>query len=156
MVQKEIPLKRGNFPIPITRFVNTSGLWHYISAFSLHTIITFTGQHYNTNSSHRTSWNIFELGIGNRVGVSVCFERSCCHFYFDIKFGDRLYSKENRPGSPLLFWIKSVAKFDIKVKVTTWIGHLFYVGRRYLKIFGFFTFAWFACIVQIGLRPASE
>ena len=27
----------------------------------------------------------------------------CSHFYFDIKFGDRLYSKENRPGSPLLF-----------------------------------------------------
>ena len=26
-------------------------------------------------------------------------------------------------GSPLLFWIKSVAKFDIKVKLTTWIGH---------------------------------
>ena len=47
----------------------------------------------------------------------------CSHFYFDIKFGDRFYSKENRPGSPLLFWIKSVAKFDIKVKVTTWIGH---------------------------------
>ena len=27
----------------------------------------------------------------------------CSHFYFDIKFGDRLYSKENRLGSPLLF-----------------------------------------------------
>ena len=27
----------------------------------------------------------------------------CSHFYFDIKFGDRFYSKENRPGSPLLF-----------------------------------------------------
>ena len=27
----------------------------------------------------------------------------CSHFYFDIKFGDRLYSKENRPGSPFLF-----------------------------------------------------
>ena len=47
----------------------------------------------------------------------------CSHFYFDIKFGDRLYSKENRLGSPLLFWIQSVAKFVIKVKVTTWIGH---------------------------------
>ena len=47
----------------------------------------------------------------------------CSHFYFDIKFGDRLYSKEKRPGSPLLFWIWSVAKFDIKVKVTTWIWH---------------------------------
>ena len=48
---------------------------------------------------------------------------SCSQFYVDINFGDRLYSKEKRPGSPLLFWIKSVAKFDIKVKVTTWIGH---------------------------------
>ena len=27
----------------------------------------------------------------------------CSHFYFDIHFGDRLYSKEKRPGSPLLF-----------------------------------------------------
>ena len=35
----------------------------------------------------------------------------CSHFYFDINFGDRLYSKEKRPG------------FDIKVKLTTWIGH---------------------------------
>ena len=42
----------------------------------------------------------------------------CSHFYFDINFGNRLYSKENRPGSPLLFWIQSVAKFDIKVKVS--------------------------------------
>ena len=48
----------------------------------------------------------------------------CSHFYFDINFGDILYLKEKRPGSPLLIWIQSVAKFDIKVKVTTWIGHL--------------------------------
>jgi hypothetical protein len=27
----------------------------------------------------------------------------CSHFYFDIKFGDRLYSKENRLSWPLLF-----------------------------------------------------
>jgi hypothetical protein len=27
----------------------------------------------------------------------------CSHFYFDINFGNRLYSKEKRPGSPLLF-----------------------------------------------------
>ena len=26
----------------------------------------------------------------------------CSHFYFDINFGNRLYSKEERPGSPLL------------------------------------------------------
>ena len=48
----------------------------------------------------------------------------CSHFYFDIKFGDRLYSKEKRRAWPVLFWIKYVAKFDIKVKVTTWIGHM--------------------------------
>ena len=29
----------------------------------------------------------------------------CSHFYFDIKFGDRLYSKEKRRAWPLLFWI---------------------------------------------------
>ena len=29
----------------------------------------------------------------------------CSHFYFDIKFGDRLYSKEKRTAWPLLFWI---------------------------------------------------
>ena len=46
----------------------------------------------------------------------------CSHFCFDIKFGDRLYSKEKRKALPVFFWIKSVAKFDIKVKVTTWIG----------------------------------
>ena len=27
----------------------------------------------------------------------------CSHFYFDIKFGDRLYSKEKRRAWPLLF-----------------------------------------------------
>ena len=27
----------------------------------------------------------------------------CSHFYFDINFGNRLYSKEKRPGSSLLF-----------------------------------------------------
>ena len=24
----------------------------------------------------------------------------CSHFYFDIQFGNRLYSEEKRPGSP--------------------------------------------------------
>ena len=48
----------------------------------------------------------------------------CSHFYVDIKFGDRLYSKEKRRAWPLLFWIWSVAKIDTKVKVTTWIGQL--------------------------------
>ena len=33
---------------------------------------------------------------------------------FDIKFGDRLYSKEKRR-----------AKIDAKVKVTTWIWHVY-------------------------------
>ena len=27
----------------------------------------------------------------------------CSHFYFDIKFGDRLYSKEKRGAWPVLF-----------------------------------------------------
>ena len=46
----------------------------------------------------------------------------CSHFYFDINFGNRLYSNEKSPGSPFLVWIWSVTKFDIKVKVITWIG----------------------------------
>ena len=29
----------------------------------------------------------------------------CSHFYFDINFCNRLYSKEKRPGSPVLFLI---------------------------------------------------
>ena len=57
----------------------------------------------------------------------------CSHFYFDIKFGDRLYSKEKRRTWPLLFWIKSVAKIDIKVKVTTWIGH---EGQNFANCWG--------------------
>ena len=35
----------------------------------------------------------------------------CSHFYFKINFRDRLYSKEKRRAWPLLFWIRSVAKF---------------------------------------------
>ena len=27
----------------------------------------------------------------------------CSHFYFDIKFGDRLYSKEKKRAWPVLF-----------------------------------------------------
>ena len=30
---------------------------------------------------------------------------SCNHFYFDINFSNRLYSKEKRRAWPLLFWI---------------------------------------------------
>ena len=41
----------------------------------------------------------------------------CSHFYFDIKFDDRLYSKEKRRAWPLLF------RIDIKEKVTKLIGH---------------------------------
>ena len=29
----------------------------------------------------------------------------CSGKKIDINFGDRMYSKEKRPGSPLLFWI---------------------------------------------------
>ena len=51
--------------------------------------------------------------LHNKPELKTLFSRALCslmpypcsHFYFDIKFGDRLYSKENRPGSPLLFWI---------------------------------------------------
>ena len=80
------------------------------------------------------SWDTFKIWIfilGSFWAVEAAKKKiqtalmpyPCSHFYFDINFGDRLYSKEKRPGSPILFWISSVAKFDIKVKVTTWIGH---------------------------------
>ena len=49
----------------------------------------------------------------------------CSHFYVDINFGNRVYSKEKRPGSLLLFLTQSVAKFDINVKLTIWIGQEF-------------------------------
>ena len=48
----------------------------------------------------------------------------CSHFYFDIRFGNRLYSNKKKRAWPV-FPIQSVAKFDIKVKVTTWIGHYY-------------------------------
>ena len=47
----------------------------------------------------------------------------CSHFYVDINFDNRLYPKEKKPGSPLLFRVKSAAKFDINLKMTTWIEH---------------------------------
>ena len=37
--------------------------------------------------------------------ISALMPFPCCHFYFDIKFGDRLYSKEKRRAWPVLFWI---------------------------------------------------
>ena len=48
------------------------------------------------------SENCFSVKQGN-AGNWVLMPYPCSHFYFDINFGDRLYSKEKRPGSPLLF-----------------------------------------------------
>ena len=44
--------------------------------------------------------------------------------YYKVNHKATLYSKEKRRAWPLLFWIYSVAKINIKVKVTAWIGHL--------------------------------
>ena len=38
----------------------------------------------------------------------------CSHFYFDIKFVNKLYSKEKRRAWSLLFWLYSVTKIGIK------------------------------------------
>ena len=46
-------------------------------------------------------------------GVITLLPYPCSHFYFDINFG---------------------AKFDIKVKVTTWIGHVFTKKKLFLSI----------------------
>ena len=42
---------------------------------------------------------------GKATGYQRCTHMPypCSHFYFDIKFGDRLYSKEKRRAWPLLF-----------------------------------------------------
>ena len=49
--------------------------------------------------------NIVLYSVGYYVVLLHTLMRISSHFYFDIKFGVRLYSKENRPGSLLLFWI---------------------------------------------------
>ena len=66
-------------------------------------------------------------GQHQEVKIAATHAFSISHFYFHINFGDRLYSKEKRPGSPLLLWIQSVAKFYTKVKVTAWIWHHYLV-----------------------------
>ena len=38
-------------------------------------------------------------------GFQFQFPCPSSHFYFDINFSDRLYSKQKRPGSPLLFYL---------------------------------------------------
>ena len=84
-------------------------------------------------------WHIYHCfsTSENWVSAVVVFGHmpySCSHFYFDINFGNRLYSKEKRPGSPLLFWIQSDTKFDIKVKVTTWTRQKNGVTRMELNL----------------------
>ena len=68
----------------------------------------------------------------NRGQSMILMPYPCSHFYFDI-FGNRLYSKEKRRAWPLLFWIKSVTKIDIKVKVSVSIIHL--KGRNLAPFF---------------------
>lgn len=72
----------------------------------LHKVVSKNMHHINSAPSSFHNW---------------CSIHVLSHFYFDIKFGDRIYSKEKRRAWPLLFWIWSVAKIDIKVTVTTWI-----------------------------------
>ena len=52
-----------------------------------------------------------------------------CQFYFDIKFGERLYSKEKMPGTPLLFIF--IFAFKKKEKKKNWKG--FGKGKKYLE-----------------------
>ena len=54
-------------------------------------------KHSNTISQ----WaSIKELG---KYHIRILMPHPCSHFYFDIKFGDRLYSKEKRGNLPVLF-----------------------------------------------------
>ena len=63
--------------------------------------------------SSRQTKQICLFLFGRIYGLPICFSKlsmyipySCSHFYFDIKFGNILYSKENRLGSGDLFSIE--------------------------------------------------
>ena len=72
--------------------------------------------------------NAFSLSLFLARKTFLARKRNSCPIHVVIftlispEFGDRFYSKEKRRAWPVLFWIKYVTKFDIKVKVT-WIGH---------------------------------
>jgi hypothetical protein len=52
-----------------------------------------------------TEPNIFRDAVFHQKSkiYDVVMPYPCSHFYFDINFGNKLYPKEKRPGSPLLF-----------------------------------------------------
>ena len=52
--------------------------------------------------SYWLSW-LRQASQGKMIQSSALMPYPCSHFYFDIKFGDRLYSKEKRRALPVLF-----------------------------------------------------
>ena len=60
----------------------------------------------NGNSSSKIFCEVEESTVQSRFSDNLwLMPYPCSHFYFDINFGDRLYSKEKRRAWPLLFWI---------------------------------------------------
>ena len=97
-------------------------IWVWIDKTSSNSSLILNTYHSGTCvNNNRTEPDL--LDIIQLSSNPVLLPYPCSHFFFDIKFGHRLYSKEKRSTLPLLFWIWSFAKIDIKVKVTTWIGH---------------------------------
>ena len=61
-----------------------------------------------SEGSYKGSFNNYvdkmrEERIKKYLFLSTLMPYPCSHFYFDIKFGDRLYSKEKRRAWPVLF-----------------------------------------------------
>ena len=83
-----------NFPTTFSQSIVVSHEYFAVHKYSLT---------YNIIPYWYTRTNQFEEKIA--LFYCILMPYPCSQFYFDIKFGDRLYSKENRPGSPLLFWI---------------------------------------------------
>ena len=57
------------------------------------------------------------ISDSNNTKFPLLMPYPCSQFYFDIKLSDNSQKRKVEPG---LF---SFTKIDIKVKVTTWIGH---------------------------------
>ena len=73
-----------------------------------HTFAHFTGSSYKLKANNQPKIKNLGLALTCIKVVKNCkiltfMPYPCSQFYFDIKFGDRLYSKEKRRAWPLLF-----------------------------------------------------
>ena len=73
-----------------------------------HAFAHFIGSSYNLKANNQPKIKNLGLALTCIKVVKNCkiltfMPYPCSQFYFDINFGDRLYSNEKRPGSPLVF-----------------------------------------------------